>query len=100
MNRDLLRFLVHRHRLSCGLTFIVPLFIGTVIGFIYPTWKDQREMMEKFKFIKRFYGGEEVDLLARHPSPPALRTHTCGAAAGIQVALRSSDFTLIDVYSS
>ena len=44
--------------------------------------------------------GEEVDLLARHPSPPALRTHTCGAAAGIQVALRSSDFTLIDVYSS
>ena len=66
MNTTLLRFMLRRHWLSIPLCALVPIFIGIVIGLIYPTYSRERELLEQFsQFANQFINkGGSVDLFS------------------------------------
>lgn len=64
MSGVLLGFLLRRHRLSVGLSLLVPIALGVVIGLLYPTYADARKLLEVFKLSTRFFGGEDMDLFS------------------------------------
>lgn len=64
MSPVLLRFLIRRHRLSCCLLGILPLFIGLVIGFLYPTYSKERDLLKVLKYSARFFGGDQLDMFS------------------------------------
>ncbi|MFT7619027.1 MAG: hypothetical protein ACI97A_002675 [Planctomycetota bacterium] len=64
MSPVLLKFLIRRHRFSCLLLGILPLFIGIVIGFLYPTYSKERGLLKVLKYSTRFFGGEQLDIFS------------------------------------
>lgn len=62
MSATLLGFLLRRHRLSCLLCGMAPLFIGSVVGLVYPSYSEMREVVQVFKFATRFFGQGQMDL--------------------------------------
>ncbi|MCA9321851.1 MAG: ABC transporter permease subunit [Planctomycetes bacterium] len=66
-NRVLFRLLFRRHRLAMGLSALVPLLIGGLIGAVFPTYERERalaQMAKLFKFSDRLMGGEQMSLFS------------------------------------
>ena len=67
MSPTIVAFLWRRHRVSVLLCCLMPLALGLVIGFVFPKYQEQREVIEKllsfFSFAKRFFGNEELSMM-------------------------------------
>ena len=66
INGTLLRLLLRRHWISVSLCALVPILIGVVIGLIYPTYSQERALLERLgEFAQQFMSkGGSIDLLS------------------------------------
>ncbi len=65
MNSTLLRLTIRRHWLSVSLCALLPLIIGGVIGLVYPTYSQERQLARLFKLGTQFFGkGGQIDLFS------------------------------------
>ncbi|MCB9832604.1 MAG: ABC transporter permease subunit [Planctomycetes bacterium] len=64
MSPVLLRFLWRRHRTGSLLFGLAPLMVGLIIGLIYPTYAQERALVEVFKHSLRFFGHEQLDMFS------------------------------------
>ena len=64
MNGPLLRWLLHRHRLSVGLACLLPVILGVILGLIYPTMHRERSLVQAFGGLLRGLGQGQIDLLS------------------------------------
>ncbi|MEZ6197303.1 MAG: ABC transporter permease subunit [Planctomycetota bacterium] len=84
----LLGFLFRRHRLATGLCYVVPVLIGLVVGFLYPTYAPQREALKVFKYATRFLGQGQMDLFSAEGAFSLPFQHPlCLLALGLAAAL-------------
>lgn len=64
MSGPLFRLLLRRHRVSIALLGFVPILLGGVMGFIYPKFSKQRELLKVFGNITEFLGQGQMDMLS------------------------------------
>lgn len=84
------RFLWRRHRMTVILCALAPIAIGIIIGFVYPTYAKERQLLKIFKISGRFFGADQMDLFSpegaftmpfQHPFVLVLYALVTGAAA-------------------
>ncbi len=64
MNGPLFRLLLRRHRVSIGLFGLVPILLGLVIGFIYPTFAAERKLAQALSSFTNFLGQGQMDVIS------------------------------------
>ncbi len=64
MSPVFLKFLIRRHRMSTLLFGFLPMFIGVVVGLLYPTYSKERNLVKLLKYTTRFFGGDKLDMFS------------------------------------